>query len=564
MKQSLWALAAALLFSLMAAFVKLTSDQLGTLELVFYRSIFGVLSIGFFVWKSGLSVKTPYLGGHIKRSVLGTLSVALWFYTLGKLPFGTNMTLIYTTPLFMAANFIILALMKHQRAPWALVGAIVAGFAGIVIVLQPSFSNDDLIPALICLSVSLVLIILADPVKAEQVDNWSLNRLLKSFDASYTKDYQNYKNRRHIGLALSEQWIPWEMGSDSLPIRAYREYGKGRIAVGTALDDFLSNGEAGSAFVDQIMDWLCEKQVPVGGEPRLPQTMGGGGAIYPELESVINGMVTYYAPTVNHTLLECIKKEFFKINDTLLQWYPSRQTEEPMFLVLSAGSGGGWAVNSFFPKENGIISQDSASLISIYGHELAHTLAGPVNEKGQAAGDVPFGNQGEAHAGWFQGKVEALYNEELRQHANKKCEDFFRSSEFDKLDLKRYTNDGEYAKQFSYGAGWYKLWYIWQRLDDTYGNTWYARWKHIQYTRWKNDPMRLLTWEEMIEDMSLATGHDLFPFFISLNTSLERREMGEVIYEGKKVKLSGAVIPIIEPGNVCLNPIENYKTIKFE
>ena len=99
------------------------------------------------------------------------------------------------------------------------------------------------------------------------------------------------------------------------------------------------------------MDWLCEKQVPVGGEPRLPQTMGGGGAIYPELESVINGMVTYYAPTVNHTLLECIKKEFFKINDTLLQWYPSRQTEEPMFLVLSAGSGGGWAVNSFFPKD---------------------------------------------------------------------------------------------------------------------------------------------------------------------------------------------------------------------
>ena len=83
--------------------------------------------------------------------------------------------------------------------------------------------------------------------------------------------------------------------------------------------------------------------------------------------------------------------------------------------------------------------------------------------------DVPFGNQGEAHAGWFQGKVEALYNEELRQHANKKCEDFFRSSEFDKLDLKRYTNDGEYAKQFSYGAGWYKLWYIWQRFSNGYG-----------------------------------------------------------------------------------------------
>ena len=155
-KQSLWALAAALLFSLMAAFVKLTSNELGTLELVFYRSVFGVLSIGFFVLKSGLSVKTPYLWGNIKRSVLGTLSVALWFYTLGKLPLATNMTLIYTTPLFMAANFWILAIIRHERAPWALILSIVAGFAGITIVLQPSFHSEDLIPALICLSVALV------------------------------------------------------------------------------------------------------------------------------------------------------------------------------------------------------------------------------------------------------------------------------------------------------------------------------------------------------------------------------------------------------------------------
>lgn len=408
------------------------------------------------------------------------------------------------------------------------------------------------------------LVILADPVKAEQIGNWSLNYLLKKFDASYTEDYQYYRNRRHIGLALSEYWIPWEVGNDSLPVRAYREYGKGRIAVGTALDDFLSNGEGGSSFIDQMMDWLCEKQVPVGGEPRLPQTMGGGGSIYPEMENVINGMVTYYAPTVNPILLECVKNEFLRINNTLLQWYPSRQTEEPMFLVLSAGNGGGWAVNSFFPKENGIISQDSTSLISIYGHELAHTLAGPVNKKGQVAADVPFGNQGEAHAGWFQGKIEALYNEELRQHANKKCEVFFHSTEFEKLDLNRYARDGEYAKQFSYGAGWYKLWYIWQRLDDTYGNTWYPRWKYVQHTRWQDEPTRLLSWEEMIEDMSLATGNDLFPFFISLNTTLERRELGEVVYQGKRVKLPKAVIPIIEPGNVCLTPIENYKILKFE
>lgn len=155
-QQSLWALAAAFLFSLMAAFVKLCSAELGSLELVFYRSIFGVLSIGLFVLKTGSDIRTPHLWGNIKRSVLGTISVALWFYTLGKLPFGTNMTLIYTTPLFMAANFWILSILKHERAPWALISSILAGFAGIVIVLQPSFHSEDLIPALICLSVSFV------------------------------------------------------------------------------------------------------------------------------------------------------------------------------------------------------------------------------------------------------------------------------------------------------------------------------------------------------------------------------------------------------------------------
>ena len=154
MKQSLWALAAAALFSVMAAFVKLCSDVHGPIEMVFYRSLFGVLVISLFVFRNRatLTLKTPHIAGHIKRSVLGTLSIMLWFFTLGKMHFGTNMTLIYTTPLFMAANFVILALMRHKPAPWALVLATIAGFTGVTIVLQPSFNEGELIPALICLS----------------------------------------------------------------------------------------------------------------------------------------------------------------------------------------------------------------------------------------------------------------------------------------------------------------------------------------------------------------------------------------------------------------------------
>lgn len=160
MQQSLWALAAAALFSIMAAFVKLCSDQLGPFEMVFYRSFFAVLSISFFVYTNKLSVKTEHLGGHIKRSVLGTLSILLWFYTLGKMHFGTNMTLTYTTPLFMAANFVLLALMRHKPAPWGMVLAILIGFVGVTTVLQPSFDQGQIVPASICLFVSFIDLII--------------------------------------------------------------------------------------------------------------------------------------------------------------------------------------------------------------------------------------------------------------------------------------------------------------------------------------------------------------------------------------------------------------------
>lgn len=156
MKQSLWALAAAACFSLMAVFVKLCSGYFGSLELVFYRSLIGVVSILLFVRSQGLSLKTPYLGGHIKRAVLGTLSVGLWFFTIGAMPLGTNMTLIYTTPLFMAVNFIILALIRKESAPWGVIAAIAFGFLGVTTVLQPTFNQGYMVPALICLFVSFI------------------------------------------------------------------------------------------------------------------------------------------------------------------------------------------------------------------------------------------------------------------------------------------------------------------------------------------------------------------------------------------------------------------------
>lgn len=155
-RQSLWSIASAACFSVMAAFVKLVSDQFGPIELIFYRSLFGVLFIAFMVRGTGVTLKTHRLMDHLLRSSLGILSIALWFFALPRMDFGACMTLTYTTPIFLAAWFIGRALVCHEKAPWKVTGAILAGFAGIVAVVQPSFAADEAVPAMACILLSLI------------------------------------------------------------------------------------------------------------------------------------------------------------------------------------------------------------------------------------------------------------------------------------------------------------------------------------------------------------------------------------------------------------------------
>ena len=154
--QSLWSLAAAAFFSMMAACVKYCNDVFGPLELVFYRSLFTTLFVFITVSLRGETLKTQYPILHLRRDVLGFASVAIWFFTLGMLPLGTNITLTYSTPLFLALNFILLALWKKEQPEWPLIGSILLGFVGIVVVMRPSFLSGDAVPALLCLFVAFI------------------------------------------------------------------------------------------------------------------------------------------------------------------------------------------------------------------------------------------------------------------------------------------------------------------------------------------------------------------------------------------------------------------------
>lgn len=117
MLQSCWMLVAAMLFATMSSLVKISAAGAGTFEIVFYRSLIGLIFVAAVMALQGQTPHTKYLFGHIKRSVLGTLSFTIWFFTMGHLPLGTAVTLNYTAPLFIAATFVVTALMHHKRRP---------------------------------------------------------------------------------------------------------------------------------------------------------------------------------------------------------------------------------------------------------------------------------------------------------------------------------------------------------------------------------------------------------------------------------------------------------------
>ena len=134
-------LVAAFLFAAMGACVKLAAAHYAVAELVLYRALFGLVALYAYARLSGLTLSTPHAAMHLRRSVVGVISLGLWFYAISILPISLAMTLNYTSPLFLATLTIALALAAGRAIAWPMVATIALGFAGVVLLLQPSFET---------------------------------------------------------------------------------------------------------------------------------------------------------------------------------------------------------------------------------------------------------------------------------------------------------------------------------------------------------------------------------------------------------------------------------------
>ncbi|MEN6587797.1 MAG: DMT family transporter [Sulfuricella sp.] len=138
---SSWMIVAGVLFSCMGVFVKLGSQYFSSAELVFYRSLFGLLVIYLIIRAQGFPTATPYWKMHLWRGLSGFFALMLFFYAISALPLATAITLNYTSPLFLALFNV--AILK-EKPGLLLILATVVGFVGVVLLLRPTLHAEQI------------------------------------------------------------------------------------------------------------------------------------------------------------------------------------------------------------------------------------------------------------------------------------------------------------------------------------------------------------------------------------------------------------------------------------
>ncbi len=132
---ALWAAAAAAFHSLVPVGVRLLSDTMEPIQIVFYRNAMGLMFfLALFSWRGFSFLKTRHLGLHLQRNVANFVGMWLWFAAIASMPIAKAIALHFTEPMFAT----LLAVVILKERPGALrIAALLAGFVGVMIVLRP-------------------------------------------------------------------------------------------------------------------------------------------------------------------------------------------------------------------------------------------------------------------------------------------------------------------------------------------------------------------------------------------------------------------------------------------
>ncbi|WP_231638926.1 DMT family transporter [Aurantiacibacter marinus] len=152
-------------FAVMAAFIKLASDSgIHLAELIFWRQ-FTSLPI-LLVWAmlaGGLgTLKTQRPGAHAMRAGYGIVGMILNFGGVILLPLAEATTFGFTGPLF--ATILSVVILRETVGVWRW-SAVLAGFAGVVIIAQPGGGNIPLFGAGVALGGAFMIALISIQIR---------------------------------------------------------------------------------------------------------------------------------------------------------------------------------------------------------------------------------------------------------------------------------------------------------------------------------------------------------------------------------------------------------------
>jgi len=135
---------ASFLFATMGVCVKLAGAYYDTGEIVMYRGLTGMAMLFLLTRARGQTLRTPVPALHFWRSLSGVIALSLWFFSLGKLPLATAVTLNYMSSIWMALFLVGGAIMLGgSRIDPRLIASVLVGFAGVALVLRPTIDRDQ-------------------------------------------------------------------------------------------------------------------------------------------------------------------------------------------------------------------------------------------------------------------------------------------------------------------------------------------------------------------------------------------------------------------------------------
>lgn len=128
-------------FAIMSALVRLVAQEVPSGEIVFARSLIGLVPV--IAWlvisgRMGTALVTRSPSGHVVRGLVGVSAMWMSFGALAFIPLAEAVAFSYATPL---VTVVLAAALLGERVPLFRWVVLAVGLAGILLMLLPSFSH---------------------------------------------------------------------------------------------------------------------------------------------------------------------------------------------------------------------------------------------------------------------------------------------------------------------------------------------------------------------------------------------------------------------------------------